>query len=622
MAVPAWATDLTDVWLDAAATTGWTILGTGAISADTDFYIQAGATNKNCISKIAWTAAIKGMIYSAGTFSVGTDGVVIAWGFYSASASLQVRNPGAATAGGLMLIVGSATTAYNRFNVAGSDTLAFDSWVPYVVNPDNSLHDGGTVGSPSATESYVGIEANLPTAAGPSKGNPLAIDAVRYGRGRIEYTAGGGGSADNSFTGADGYANAALRRWGLIELSGGVFRVQGFHCFGTAAAAVSFVDSNKALFIRDTVRHATSGFNRFEIMNAASVVTWTNISITNLGTVSKGTFVTTAGSLTLASCQFTDMDTFIFLSTSAVTNTVFRRCAGITAPGTTMTGTQILVPTVTANTSALIWDVATDPDGKLNNMTFTQSATVEHHAIEFGTSSPTTMTIRGITFTDFDTANGANGSVLHIKRTSGTVTINTVGCSGTVSYKAEGTTTVFIVADPVTVVVTTKDINGDAVGSANVFLKAASGGSGILPVSATVNTITRSSTTATATHAAVHNMSTGDKVYIQGADQNVYNGVFTITVTTTTAYTYSITSDPGTNATGTLTATFVFLKDTTNASTGVLSMSRVITADQNVTGWARKTVQPDGPFYKTAIISGTALSASGFSATVLMISDT
>ena len=70
--------------------------------------------------------------------------------------------------------------------------------------------------------------------------------------------------------------------------------------------------------------------------------------------------------------------------------------------------------------------------------------------------------------------------------------------------------------------------------------------------SATVSSITRSSGTATATTSSAHALTTGDKVYMAGADQTEYNGVVTVTVTGSTTFTYSVSGSPATPATGTL----------------------------------------------------------------------
>jgi hypothetical protein len=67
---------------------------------------------------------------------------------------------------------------------------------------------------------------------------------------------------------------------------------------------------------------------------------------------------------------------------------------------------------IAADASALNWDLATDPDGYLDNMDFSIGGNA-HHAIEFGTSVPATMTIRGCTFTGFNAADTNNDSTFY-----------------------------------------------------------------------------------------------------------------------------------------------------------------------------------------------------------------
>jgi len=68
----------------------------------------------------------------------------------------------------------------------------------------------------------------------------------------------------------------------------------------------------------------------------------------------------------------------------------------------------------------------------------------------------------------------------------------------------------------------------------------------------TVNTLTRVTTTATATTSAVHNLVTGDWVTITGASPAGYNLTTSITRTGATTFTYTLASDPGAGGSGTI----------------------------------------------------------------------
>lgn len=128
----------------------------------------------------------------------------------------------------------------------------------------------------------------------------------------------------------------------------------------------------------------------------------------------------------------------------------------------------------TANTSALIYNVAADPDGELDGSSFTKG-TAATHAIEFGLSSPTNITLRDVSFTGYSGSNNVNDSTLHIKRTTGTVTINIIG-GGTPSYRTDGAT-VDIIANPVTTLIRVVDVvTGNPIEGARVYVTAAAGG--------------------------------------------------------------------------------------------------------------------------------------------------
>jgi len=76
------------------------------------------------------------------------------------------------------------------------------------------------------------------------------------------------------------------------------------------------------------------------------------------------------------------------------------------------------------------------------------------------------------------------------------------------------------------------------------------------PVVVSISSLTRVSSTATATTASAHGYTTGDFVTVAGAVESAYNGEFQITVTGASAFTYPVAGSPTTPATGTITALF------------------------------------------------------------------
>jgi hypothetical protein len=364
-----------------------------------------------------------------------------------------------------------------------------------------------------------------------------------------------------------------------------------------------------------TTKATAAGFYGFYVDKGSGTTTVT-LSNGTLAAASPETFdlvlsggtTVTVTNLAVDRARLVTLDTTVTWNQGQVSNS-----GAITAAGAIFKTVKVLTPTVAADASALVWNVATDTDGKLDSCTFSKG-TNSHHAIVLGTSSPTTVTLRGMTFTGFNAANAATDSVIYVKRTTGTVTINAVGCSGTVSYKTDGAT-VTVVADPVTTSIHVQDVNdGSTITSARVLVYCATGGG--KPGDVTV-TATASTTTATITHTA-HGLVTGNKVLIKGATQSAYNGVWTITNTGANTYTYTMASSPTSPATGTLKASLVVLDGAVDGS-GNISDTRTWPSNQPITGRVRKGTA--ATFYKSAPITGTINSVSGFAATIQMIPD-
>ena len=91
---------------------------------------------------------------------------------------------------------------------------------------------------------------------------------------------------------------------------------------------------------------------------------------------------------------------------------------------------RFFVPTVAADTGALIYNSTTNPNGKLDGMTFSQG-TNAHHAIDFGTSVTSDITLTNIEFSGFDDTSGEDqpGAALRFLATSGSLTCNLIGCT-------------------------------------------------------------------------------------------------------------------------------------------------------------------------------------------------
>jgi len=167
----------------------------------------------------------------------------------------------------------------------------------------------------------------------------------------------------------------------------------------------------------------------------------------------------------------------------------------------------------------------------------------------------------------------------------------------------------------VNVIVTVIDTNSDEIENARVLLLAKDGTG---PMSfEDIVTITRSGSIATVAHTG-HGMATDDKIQVLGANQIEYNSVFAIAKINSDSYNYTVTGTPDTPATGTIKVTYAALSGETDIN-GEITMSRVFSVDQPVTGRVRKSTGT--PFYKTSAISGIIDKDTGLSINVQMLPD-
>jgi hypothetical protein len=127
---------------------------------------------------------------------------------------------------------------------------------------------------------------------------------------------------------------------------------------------------------------------------------------------------------------------------------------------------------------------------------------------------------------------------------------------------------------------------------------------------AAISTLTFSTTTATVTTATAHGLSSGAVITVSGATPAAYNGTFSITVTNSTAFTYTMLTNPGANASPVGSYTTGFwgslgsLSSVSNGGTGLSS----ITPNSVLTGGSTSTsnVVPVRPGTLTNVLTSTA----------------
>jgi hypothetical protein len=507
--------------------------------------------------------------------------------------------------------LGSTTANYHEHNFPLAQYPALGGWVRMWINVGRTPDaQAGTFDKTGLTQ--VAVLASLPAVSGNAPN--IIMDAADFTTGGLLLTGTAGVFQD--FVTAD--EGNSTNKYGVVATNAGVIFCLARLTLGSASSLV-FSDSGFVVVFPNQSTAATTFMGvTIDLQHASTNVEWLNGVLRSAGAV-RGDLVVTGTSGTFAVTDSTLANLRVVTLTSACTlnGCLITGCGVITAPGASVLNSAVSGYEGATNSSSLVWNVNTDPDGKLDGTSFTKGVAATH-AIEFGTSSPTSITLRDVTFTGFNGADGANDSTLHFadRGSDVTWTVNVIGGTTPSYKKARSGDTVVIVANPVTATVNCKTVAGANILGVRVLLHAADA-TGPFPFEASV-TIANSGTTATVTHNG-HGLVTNDKVLIKGASNWQNNGVFAITVTGTNTYAYTL-PEAVSSPTGTITSTFVVLKGETDAN-GNITMSRVFPADQPVTGRARKTVQPDGPFYKTAVITGTVSASTGFSATALMLLD-
>lgn len=271
--------------------------------------------------------------------------------------------------------------------------------------------------------------------------------------------------------------------------------------------------------------------------------------------------------------------------------------------------TQIRNGIVNAATADGVAFMTTDD---LTDIKFCSFQFSDGHAVELTTPIVASQASKGNTFNGYG-ATASNDAAIY-NNAGGAVTINVTDNGDTPTYRNGTSASTTVNAGTVSATVKCVTTAGANIQNARVLVEAASGGP--FPQGASV-TITRSGSTATVSHTG-HGLATNDKVVIRGANEQEYNGIHTITFIDVNSYSYTVSGTPATPATGTITATFAILSGLTDVN-GEITMSRTFPSTQPVTGKARKSTA--SPLYKTATIGGSVNNTTGYSTTVVMISD-
>ena len=483
MAAATYNTDLTGLVENSTTTGNWAATGGGAggLNAEGDYFIEGA----ECISKNAWTAATKGMVEDTtnNLLTALSGKAVFTWVTY------HIPNVVAAkSVGGYIALMGSAVGTLNRYFYSGSDEVDYGApWICMVVDPDEGTQNSGAVATGSI-DTY-GAEIGVPV-GGPTKGSPLGIDDIRYGR-SIEINDGAGGSPAN-FTDMAAQNDLIGNRWGQFQRVPGSLKNFTQQCrveFGDTTNTVKavFVDSDRNIAINN-LEHVASDFIEFDVTQASDV-TLTNINFDAIaGGNTRGNWVTTsAGTVIFNNVNWTNFGLSTYDSSYTINGGTYRGADLVTAGGATFNSPTFAISTAT---SALLLSSTST----LNTGVFEGDETATPgHAVDLGTRTGGTSGVPLTLSWDSTLDNGAtNQSIwegaaqVPTTGTSGTansaITINvpsgsffkiSVSGSGTVpTVQNTGTGSLEITANEVTITITAIDQDTAlAVEGASVYMK-------------------------------------------------------------------------------------------------------------------------------------------------------
>jgi hypothetical protein len=585
---------LTDgVLSDADTNTGWNDLTT----ADADIKVEGTAS----MSGVFRASGDTGYYDAASAPTSGADRILRGWVFTNNLPYMEDE-----AGGGYSLYVYDGTNETTKHVMFGSDTypggwfyfwMAMASFIP----------------APSYNQSLVerwGIYGYHHTSA--KNAVNTWMDVLRYMDG---YYMTGGTSGDKIDI-IDVAVTDKTSAYGIIQESRGVYFGTGTVQVGNGATTTWFeMDGEVLVFLAmPGDLRISEGLYLIDVTGSGCDAVITNCVLRSAGTTNTTRFT----------LDFSDSDATVDFSNNSVlfastigfhsgmtaTSNTFDDCRQITHAGANMNGCTAKNYEGTAGTAALLYNVNTDPDGEMDDMTFVKG-TAATHAIEFGSTAPSAVTLRDQIYTGYNAAHGNNDSTFY-NNTGGALTINIVGGSGNVTYRNGTSATTTIVADPVALSIHAQDISTQAdISGAQAFVYVTSTAGGY-PYQASV-TITRSGTTATVTHTG-HGLSTNDNAFIEGATDGLYNGCYQITVTTDDAYTYTMNGTPAADASGTITSTFAVIMDTTDVN-GDTSVSYAYSSNQPISGRVRYAG------YRTGAISGEIDNTAGRAITLNLVPD-
>lgn len=356
-----------------------------------------------------------GMLYNNGSTTFATGEVVLGWGYFAFPTTLY-----SSSSNGWSFLIGSSISAIDAFTLGGDDVAPhpYGGWYNYAIDPTvtSSVLIGGGNGG---TYAYFGFGAFL--RAKLSKGDCMAMDAIRYGRAEIYCT----GTAC-TFIGMAAENDTILNRWGLFQDVGGSYLWKGLMSMGQAGTSATFSDSNKTIAIAN-MAFVTSTFNKIEVNNVSTDITWTNITFNSLSTISPGQLeVIDNATVLLDSCIFNNMDSFQLQSQTTGSTTTWNVCNYVVQSGSTIEG--CIFSSMSGATALYVDDL-----DNITSCNFTSDGT--GHAMELDSNhAGNAYTLTDFTYDGYASISGTTGNEVLYNNSGGHVQL-TVDGGDTPTYR-------------------------------------------------------------------------------------------------------------------------------------------------------------------------------------------
>jgi len=393
---------------------------------------------------------------------------------YSGGGSLSIlmadRAEFASTAtGGIGIVVGDGTNRI-AYHVGGNDGTGFRhdvgsvKWAAFQLDLANK---------PANFTAITGSEASLNEAAITQVGVRFDTDAKSVGGADnvfwdiirfadngvgIEFYGGTVGTPEtwDTLTVAD-RSTANQDAHYLIRLVGtGAYDIQGNINIGDPTSTNdTYINSDTETFLFGDRRQSANNYYRFNCSGNATGTTDVNFDSCIFNNALSGSMDFSDANVTadvrLSTLIGWDQGILTGGSGNVWTGNIYSGCGLLTTTGANISGGTFTGFTGIADDSQVFWNSTTNPGANLDNCSFTMVSGTATHAIEFPTGFTTgTIDLTGINFSGYNAANAANDSVLNFLGTTGSVTVNVSGGSGTVSYKTAGTTITVVNAVTVT----------------------------------------------------------------------------------------------------------------------------------------------------------------------------